>query len=146
MKINLDCILTLIELQNFLETDCYNLNFFSTLQNEVNDSYRIEFDSNLLILFYYDRGTKKTVKYFLTEVDAIKYITNHIINDKMAKSHHYGTFPDPTEIKNINQMLTVNKIDFWSDKIPYLGINNIAVRFFIIGCDINKVKLIDQKN
>ena len=50
MKINLDCILTLIELQNFLETDCYNLNFFSTLQNEVNDSYRIEFDSNLLIL------------------------------------------------------------------------------------------------
>ncbi len=43
-------------------------------------------------------------------------------------------------------MLTINKVDFWSDIISYVGINNIAVRFFIIGCDSNKVKLIEQKN
>ncbi len=48
---NLDCILTFHELQHFPETSCYNLNYFSTKQREVNDCCIIEFESNLIILY-----------------------------------------------------------------------------------------------
>jgi hypothetical protein len=136
----LDNIFTLDELQNFLEVNCYNLDFFSTSQKSTNDSFGIEIERGLFSIFYYERGKKDILHYFSTEADTVNYVKKNIITDKMAKSHYYGTFSDPIEIANIHESLSEAKINFWHDQIPFLGINNTAMRFFILGCDIKKVK------
>ena len=111
----------------------------------IEEGYGIEKWGEIFVWYYIERGNKENLKYFQTEMEIVEFAFDIISNDKFAKSHFLTSFDDFTLINELKEDLSNRKINFWTDEIPYLGRNNKLTRFFIVGCDIQKIKDIKLK-
>lgn len=127
------------ELKQFMMLNCYNIDLYGIDNYPKGDGYGIEKWGELYVWYYIERGIKEEIKYFQTEIEIAKFAFEIISNDKFAQSHLLVSFQDLLLKEEIISILKNRKIEFWFDEIPYLGGNNKLVRFFIVGCDINKV-------
>lgn len=129
---------TEIELEQWLKENCYPMNSYSINGNVIYEGCGIENNGGLYEWYYTERGEKRTLEYFATEKDAVQYALKEIKADKHSNRNFIGIYKDLSEVKKILLELQNRGIEYWTDKIPYGGMNDWRTRIFVIGCGIKK--------
>ena len=133
-------IKTELELEQWLKENCYSMNNYSINGNIIYEGCGLEKNGSLYHWFYTERGEKRILEYFATEKEAVQFALEKIKSDKHAIRNYIGMFKSESEIENIKSELEKRNVEYWTDKIPYNGINDLRTRFFVIGCGIKKVQ------
>ncbi len=136
---------TEIELENWMEENCFNFNSYSINENSIEEGFGIDKSEGFYIWYYTERGQKNNLKYFQTEAEIVAYAFNQINLDKWAKTHCIGFSTDYNIINDLKSELQKMKTDFFNDKIPYYGIDRPVYRVFVLGCDIQKTEHLKEK-
>lgn len=134
-----------IELEEWMQKNCFNFNSYSINGNAIFEGYGIDKINGQFIWYYIERGEKENIKYFDTEKKLIEYAFNEIKFDKWAKTHCIGMTTMMEEKIKLSNELNALGIDFIQDKIPYYGPDRPAYRTFVIGCDWMKVVDLKKK-
>jgi hypothetical protein len=130
---------TELELEQWLKGNCYPMNSYSINGNFIYEGCGIENNGGLYQWCYTERGEKTTLECFATEKDAVKYALKQIKADEHANRNGIGIFKEKEEVERIISELNKREVEYWTDRIPYGGINDWRTRIFVIGCGIKKV-------
>ena len=136
---------TIIELEKWLKDNCYPLNSYSINGNFISEGYILENNGGLYQWDYTERGERRTIEYFLTEKDAVKYALNKIKSDKHANRNYIGIYKESSEVEKVLSELKNRGVEYWTDNIPYGELIYYRTRIFVIGCGIKKVKDLIKK-
>lgn len=131
---------TELELVQWLKEHCYPMNSYSINGNFIYEGRGLEKNGNLYEWFYTERGKKQTLEYFDTEKKAVQFALKEIKGDSHANRNFIGMYKESSEVEKILSELKNRGIEYWTDKIPYGGINDRRTRVFVIGTGINKAK------
>ncbi len=138
-------IKTELELEQWMKENCYPMNGYSINGNFIYEGFGIENNGGLYQWYYTERGDKRTLEYFATEKDAVKYALRVIKTDEHANRNYIGMYKSDQEVEQILSELKNRGIEYWTDKIPYGGINDWRIRIFVIGCGINNAQDLIRK-
>lgn len=138
-------IKTEFQLEQWLKENCYSMNSYSINGNFIYEGYGLENNDGLYQWYYTERGEKKVLEYFATENDAVQYALKTIKADEHANRNYIGMYNSQIEVKKVISELEKRGIEFWTDIIPYGGINDLRTRIFAIGCGIKKVQDLIKK-
>jgi|TARA_B110001450_G_C17427547_1_gene402506 hypothetical protein len=130
---------TELELEKLLKDNCYPMNSYSINRNFIYEGCGIENNGGLYLWYYTERGEKTTLEYFATEKDAVQYALKQIKSDEHSNRNFIGMYKEKEEVERITLELKKRDVEYWTDKIPYGGINDWRTRIFVIGCGIKKV-------
>ncbi|WP_111710232.1 hypothetical protein [Lutibacter citreus] len=130
---------TELELEKWLKDNCYPMKSYSINGNFIYEGCGIENNGGLYLWYYTERGEKTTLEYFATEKDAVQYALKQIKSDKHSNRNFIGMYKENEEVERIILELKKREVEYWTDKIPYGGINDWKTRIFVIGCGIKKV-------
>lgn len=131
---------TIIELEKWLKENCYSMNSYSINGNFIHEGFILENNGGIYEWNYTERGEKRTLKLFVSEKDAVEYAFEKIKSDEHANRNYIGMFKSEIEVEKNLAELRKRGIEYWTDKIPYGGINDLRTRIFVIGCGIEKAK------
>ena len=145
LKMNETEIKTELELEQWLKENCYSMNNYSINGNTIYEGCGLEKNGGLYQWFYTERGEKRVLEYFASEKEAVQYALEKIKSDKHSIRNYIGMFKSENEVEKIKSELEKRNVEFWTDKIPYNGINDIRTRVFVIGCGIKKVQDLIRK-
>ncbi|MEE9364780.1 MAG: hypothetical protein V3U92_19440 [Cellulophaga sp.] len=129
---------TVLELEKWLKENCYPMNSYSINGNFIYEGCGIENNGGLYEWYYTERGDKRTLEYFATEKDAVQYALKEIKADEHSNRNYIGMYKESNDVEKILSELKNREIQYWTDKIPYGGINDWRTRIFVIGCGIKK--------
>ena len=138
-------IQTELELEKWLKDNCYPMNSYSVSGNFIHEGYGLENNGGLYQWYYTERGKRETLKYFVTEKDAVQFALKTIKSDEHSNRNFIGMYRESSEVEKIVSELKNRGIEYWIDKIPYGGLNDWRTRVFVIGCGIKKVTDLIQK-
>ncbi|MDF0708479.1 hypothetical protein [Flagellimonas okinawensis] len=138
-------IKTVLELEEWLKENCFSLLSYSINGNFIYEGFGLENNGGLFQWYYTERGEKKVLEYFATEKDAVQYALKTIKADKHAKRNFLGMYKADSEVKSILLELKKREIEYWTDRIPYGGLDDWRTRIFVIGCGIKKAKDLIKK-
>ncbi len=133
-------IKTVIELEKWLKENCYPMNSYSINGNAIYEGFGLENNGGLFQWFYTERGDKQTLEYFATEKEAVEYALKKIKSDEHANRNYIGMYKSDQEVEQILSELKKREIEYWTDKIPYGGMNDWRTRIFVIGCGIKNAQ------
>jgi uncharacterized Rmd1/YagE family protein len=133
-------IQTIIELEKWLKKNCYSMNSYSINGNFIYEGFILENNGGICEWNYTERGEKRILKHFATEKDAVDYALKKIKSDEHANRNYIGMYKSETEVEKNLAELRKRGIEYWTDKIPYGGMNDWRTRIFVIGCGIEKAK------
>jgi uncharacterized Rmd1/YagE family protein len=133
-------IQTIIELEKWLKENCYSMNSYSINGNFIYEGFILENNGGICEWNYTERGEKRILKHFATEKDAVDYALKKIKSDEHANRNYIGMYKSETEVEKNLAELRKRGIEYWTDKIPYGGMNDWRTRIFVIGCGIEKAK------
>ena len=139
-KLALTEINTVIKLEKWLKRNCYPMNDYSINGNFIYEGFGLEKSEGVFQWFYTERGDKQIIKYFSSEKEAVIYALKKIKTDEHANRNYIGRYKTDNEVEKILSELKKRGIEYWTDKIPYGGIDDIQTRIFVIGCGINNAK------
>ena len=122
-----------------MKSNCYTFNNYSINGNFIHEGFGINNDGSLYSWYYTERGQRETLKYFKTEKETVEYALEQIKSDKHANRNYIGMIREKSRLIEIISELNKRDIEYWTDEIPYGGIEDMRTRIFIIGCDIKKV-------
>lgn len=131
---------TIIELEKWLKENCYPMNSYSINGNTIYEGFGLENNGELYQWFYTERGYKQILEYFSTEKDAVQYALKTIKSNEHANRNYIGMYKSDQEVERIISELKKRGIEYWTDKIPYGGINDWQTRIFVIGCGIKNAQ------
>lgn len=131
---------TIIELETWLKKNCYPMNSYSIHGNAIYEGFGLENNGGLFQWFYSERGSKQLLEYFSTEKEAVEFALKTIKSDEHANRNYIGMYKSDPEIKQILSELQKRGIEYWTDKIPYGGMNDWRTRIFVIGCGIKNAQ------
>ena len=131
-------IKTELELEQWLKDNCYPLNSYSINGNFIYEGCGLENNGGLYQWYYTERGEKRTLEYFMTEKDAVQFALKEIKADEHANRNYIGMYKSEKEVEQILTELNKRGIKYWTDSIPYGGLNDYRTRIFVIGCGIKK--------
>ena len=134
---------TIKQLDEWMATNCYN-DSYGVGNRNIHEGYGLVATGNQFVWYYTERGTKDYLKYFDTEKEAVEYAFEKITSDKTANRHMVGFLNDENTESELLQELQRRNIKYFTDTIPYGGVNDLRYRIFVFGCDINKAQ--DLKN
>lgn len=138
-------ITTRIALQKWLVANCYRMNNYSINGNTIYEGYGLEHSDGIFKWFYTEGGAKRTLEYFKTEKEAVAYALRKIKADGHANRNYIGMYADHQEVEQLLSELKKRKVEFWTDKIPFGGMNDLRTRVFVIGCGIKNVQDLIKK-
>ncbi|SMP28342.1 hypothetical protein SAMN06265375_1221 [Muriicola jejuensis] len=121
------------------------MNNYSINGNFIFEGFGLENNGGLFQWFYTERGNRETLKYFVTEKDAVKFALKKIHSDEHAKRNYLGMYKSDSEVEQILMELNKREIEYWTDKILYGPFEDWRTRIFVIGCGINKALDLKQK-
>ena len=128
------------ELEQWIKDNCYVLGKYGINGKTVYEGYGLDFNDGLYEWYYQgERGEKRALEFFATEKDAVEFAQEKIKADPYANSNFIGMIKDKTEIQSLKSELKRRNVDYWTDEIPYGGINDKRTRFFVRGCYIKMV-------
>ena len=133
-------IKTVIELEKWLKENCYPMNSYSINGNAIYEGFGLENNGGIFQWFYTERGDKQTLEYFATEKEAVEYALKKIKSDEHANRNYIGMYKSDQEVEQILSELKKRGIEYWTDKIPYGGMNDWRTRIFVIGYGIKNAK------
>lgn len=116
------------------------MNSYCINGNIIHEGFGLEKNGGLFQWFYTERGDKRILEYFSTEKEAVQYALNKIILDEHANRNFIGMYKSKEEAERVLKELRNRKIEYWSDIIPYGGIDDMRTRIFVIGCGIKKAQ------
>ena len=114
------------------------MNSYSINGNFIYEGYILEKNGRFYQWNYTERGKKSTLEYFTTEKNAVEYALKKIKSDEHANLNFIGMYKESSELEKILSELKNRKIEYWTDSIPYGGLNDYRTRIFVIGCGIKK--------
>lgn len=79
-------LLTLQDLEEWININNYSFLGYSITDNFINEGYGMEKNGELFQWYYTERGKKETLAYFRTEVEAVQYVVNLILNDEYKEN------------------------------------------------------------
>ena len=129
-------IKTELELAQWLKDNCYSMNAYGINGNFITEGHGIENNKGLYQWYYTERGEKRVLAHFSTEKEAVQYALKAIKADKHANRHYIGMYKSDKEVEKILAELKQRGIKYWTDSIPYGGLNDYRTRIFVIGCGI----------
>ena len=132
---------TELELEQWLKDNCYPMNSYSINGNFIYEGFILEDNSRFSPYFewiYTERGEKRSLAEFYNEKDAVQFALKKIKEDEHANRNPLGMYKENSEVEKILSELKNRGIEYWTDKIPYGGINDWRTRIFVIGCGIKK--------
>ncbi len=133
-------------MEKWLKDNCYSMNSYSINGNIINEGHGLENNGGLYQWYYTERGERRTLEYFVNEKDAVEYALEKIKMDEHANRNYIGMYKTDDEAEEVLLELRKRGVEYWTDKIPYGGLNDWRTRIFVIGCGIKKVKdLIQDK-
>jgi hypothetical protein len=135
---------TIKELDEWLTANCY-ADTYAIGDRTIHEGCGLDTLGSLYIWYYTERGKRETLEYFQTEKEAVEYAFKTITADKFAKSHLVGFLNDSQSETDLVIELQKRAVEFWKDKIPYYGLQNMTTRIFVLGCDIKKVLDLQRK-
>ena len=104
------------------------------------EGFGIENNGGLYQWYYTDRGERKTLNYFSSEKEIVQFALKEIKADEHSNRNLIGIFRSKEEVQKIISELNKRNVEYWTDKVPYGGINVWSTRIFAIGCGIKKVQ------
>ncbi|WP_123796528.1 hypothetical protein [Oceanihabitans sediminis] len=113
---------------------------YSINGNFIYEGCGIENNGGLYQWYYTERGEKRVLEYFATEKDAVQYALKTIKEDEHANRNFIGMYKSDQEVEQILSELIKRGIEYWTDKIPYGGMNDWRTRIFVIGCGIKNAQ------
>jgi len=131
---------TIIDLEKWLRKNCYPMNSYSFNGNAIYEGYGLENNGGLFQWFYTELGNKETLEHFATEKEAVDYALIKIKADEQANRNYIGMYKSDENVQRILSELKNRGIEYWTDEIPYGGINDCRTRIFVIGCGIKKAQ------
>ncbi|WP_204346629.1 hypothetical protein [Psychroserpens algicola] len=116
------------------------MNSYSINGNTIYEGRGLENNGGLYQWYYTERGEKSILEYFATEKNAVQYALKAIKADEHANRNYIGMYKSDTEVEQILTELKKRGIEYWTDKIPYGGMNDWRTRIFVIGCGIKNAR------
>ncbi|MEM1339672.1 MAG: hypothetical protein AAGF96_18070 [Bacteroidota bacterium] len=138
-------IRTVVELERWLKDNCYVMDRYSINGNAIFEGYGLENNGGLFQWFYTERGNKETLEHFATEKDAVQFALKKIRADEYANRNYIGMYTSDSEVGQLLSELKKRGIAYWTDKIPFGGVDDVRTRIFVIGCDIKKATDLKQQ-
>jgi hypothetical protein len=135
---------TVEELDKWMTDNCYNNNYAIGSRN-IDEGFGLDKAGNQFIWYYTERGKREHLNYFPTEKEAVDFAFSQISTDDFAQRHMIGFIKDNSEKLELLQELDRRKIKYWTDTIPYGGLNDPRHRVFIFGCDIKLTEDLKEK-
>lgn len=132
-------IKTELELEQWLKDNCYPMNSYSINGNFIYEGCGLENNGGLFQWYYTERGKKRTLEHFANEKDAVQYALKKIKGNQHANRNYIGMYKSDNQVEQILTELKNRGIEYWTDSIPYGGLNDYRTRIFVIGCGIKKV-------
>lgn len=130
---------TIVQLEKWLKNNCYSMDSYSINGNHIYEGFGLNVSDNKTFQWYYiERGHKEILETFINESDAVQFAFKKITNDIHAKRNYIGMYKKK-EAEKVLLDLQKREVEYYIDKIPYNGINDIIIRVFVIGCGIKKV-------
>ncbi|MFN0257777.1 hypothetical protein [Pedobacter ureilyticus] len=129
---------TIIELETWMKTNCFNFNSYAINGNNIDEGFGIENTAGLFVWYYTERGKKDAIKHFHTEQEIVRYAFEQIRADKWAKTHCIGFSANFHKIAELKNELRQMNIDFFGGQIPFYGVDSPVYRIYVLGCDILK--------
>lgn len=131
---------TEIELEGWMKRNCFNFETYSINGNAIYEGFGIDRSGGVFSWYFTERGEKRDLKFFKSEIEIVDYAYKQLINDKWAKTYCIGFTSDKNESLELTQRLKLLGIDFVQDEIPYYGPKNLVFRTFVFGCDYKLVE------
>lgn len=132
---------TELELEQWLKDNCYPMSSYSINGNFIYEGFILKNNSRFSPYFewiYTERGEKRSLEKFYSEKDAVQFALKKIKEDEHANRNLLGMYKENSELEKVLLELKNRGIEYWTDKIPYGGINAWRTRIFVIGCGIKK--------
>jgi hypothetical protein len=128
---------TIKQLDQWMTDNCYNDNYAIGDRN-IHEGLGLDKFGSLFVWYYTERGQRENLKYFPTEREAVEFAFKQITSDKFANRHLIGFLSDKSLKLELLNELDNRTIGYWTDEIPYGGINNPKYRVFVFGCDFKR--------
>ena len=136
---------TIIKLEQWLKANCYSMNRYSINGNSIYEGFGLECNGGLFEWFYTERGVKQTLEYFVTEKEAVEFAIKSIKADEHANRNFIGMYNADQKVEQLLAELKKRGIEYWTDKIPFGGLNDWRTRIFVIGCGIKNAQDLIKK-
>ncbi len=135
---------TIKELDEWMTANCYNSSYGIGNRN-IHEGYGLYTSGSLFIWYYTERGEKDNLQYFQTEKEAVEFAFEKIKSDRFANRHMIGFLDNESSQSELLKELKKRDINYFADKIPYGGLNDLRYRVFVFGCDIKNVADLKDK-
>ncbi len=139
---------TISQLVQWMKDNCYNFESYSINGNHIWEGFIIDRHNSTFRWQYTERGEIKTLDVFTFESDIVKHALKAILSDKYANVHFVAmleTIPQERTIRSLTNELEKREVQFFTDKIPYNGRTDSHTRIYVVGCDVLKVKDLQER-
>ena len=136
---------TIAELDQWMTDHCYNNSYAIGNRIITYDGLGLDTFGSLFVWYYNERGNRNNLAYFHTEKEAVNFAFQAIIEDKNANRHLIGFVKTEAEMLELTQELDRRGIRYFTDSIPFGGLNDPRFRVFVFGCDVKKVSDLESR-
>lgn len=127
---------TLLELEKYLEDNCYSFTEITIGKHYAPEGYLIEEENGKYNFCDTQRGVKSLIKSFSTEKELVEYTLSELEKNRWYKAHLVAWLFDEEEIKKAEQYLSDNHIVFERNDIPNYSQGNPVYRIYVFGKDV----------
>ena len=130
---------TIPELISWMEEFCNNFRSYAVSGNLIHEGHGIERNDHEFYWYYIERGSKQVVGRFKTESEVVRHAYEVIRKDTWSWSHMIAFVKAESTAKRVEMELSRRGVAFYSDRIPYGGLDDPRYRVFVFGCSVKGV-------
>ena len=134
---------TILELENYLEDECYSFSGISIGKHQTFEGLVIRKEKNRFIFGYVEKGVLDVIQSFIDEKDLVQYALKELKKDNWYKGHLVAWTWTKEEIEAAEQELIKMNIEYKRNDIPDYSKHERAYRIFVFGKDV--IRLTDFK-
>ena len=138
-------IRTMPELVDWMKYECANSNGGYGIGQTAHDGFEIEREGQAWHWRFNERGNSRTIQTFESEEEIVSFAYDQIRKDPWAWTHCIGWLKAENESAALRKNLEERGFPFYSDQIPYGGIDDPRYRVFVFGRDSLSFKALDPK-
>lgn len=140
-----DPIRTISELADWMNYERANSSGGYGIGQAAHDGFEIDREGQAWHWRFNERGSSRTIQTFESEEEIVSFAYGQIRNDPWAWTHCIGWFRIEKEAVTLTEILKERGFPFYSDQIPYGGIDDPRYRIFVFGRDSLGFKVLDSR-
>lgn len=131
---------SMIELEKYLEDECYSFSAISIGNHRAWEGIYLEEQNKKFIFGFSEKGQKNIIKIFDMEEALVEYALKELNSNKWFKAHLVARTLNEKLILEAEKELEKLSVDFCRNDIPHVDLEDrTEYRIFVFGKDIKKL-------